>query len=317
MVSERELVKRLVRISQQAGIIAAPADIISVYVALKSKPFLILTGRAGSGKLALLSSLNHVLSGSTLLQCQAMKGHVWSASHQGSGTLLAEAQARMNSLKIHNLVEEASLPARQEDVFIGCMERISPAEMCVLFADAAFQVERGYLMQLPYLHLIEPLRFTPNILLVASMDTERLTPPDSELLSMMAIIEWRGTKRSADRLQLPIEPDSSNGKLFLRSSLRKEEEARRKLSAILGEPVCRIPFLDYGAGVNEVTLPSAAIRGIEIYLANAWSEDGIGLFDLDHRRNLVMAMHFALTHVARSCIDLQHLKMVLAEVAML
>lgn len=296
MVGELELLDHLVQAALGAGLRASPQQIISVYVALKSKPFLIVTGKQASGKRALLSIVMEVLGGGNLLQCQIMRGHVWSAPRYERAGFLAEAQARMNSLKIHELVEEACLPEHQDRVFIGCLNRISQAELSLVFSDAAFQAERGYFMRLPYLHLTEPLPWSRNLLLVASMDTTRPVRSEAQLQSVTTVIEWQAGQHQINETHVRLQRDSSHGTIFLKSLIREEQAACDKLAAILQPSVLGALSLKDWFNKHDSALP--AMRDRTIYLANAWSPEGIGLFDHDDRRNLAMALDFPRSNVA-------------------
>ncbi len=292
-MGEHELVKYLVQVVRRAGVNASPEQIISVYVALKTKPFLIIAGRQNGGKRAVLTSLMQVLGEGNLLQCQVMKGHVWSTGYQGSAVCLPEAQARMNSLKIFDLVNEASQAEHRDKIFIGCMERISRAELSVFFAEAAFQARHGCLMHLPYLHLTEPVSWSPNLLLVGTMDTNYPVQPDVELRSDVSIVEWQTERRLVVSPPPPLETDALCGRLFLDAMIRDEVAAHRKLAGILRRSVAS------GLLAKDLAGPDGSDeRGMIVYLANAWSQEGVGLFDRADHRNLAVALGFARSNIA-------------------
>ena len=78
LASERQTVTRLIRAVARAGVRADPIAIVNFYVALKSKPLALLTAPAQSGKIALVQSLAHVLTGGDPLQ---FCGGIWLTCH--------------------------------------------------------------------------------------------------------------------------------------------------------------------------------------------------------------------------------------------
>jgi hypothetical protein len=165
---ERQIVARLLGAAASAGLAADPGAIIHFYVALKSKPLMLLAGPSQSGKIALVQCLATALTGGSSWRCQFMPGHAWWAGRSGNVGLFTEAQTRLNTGKILALIEEAQRPENTSRVFVACLTRISPAELEGFFAGTAFQLQRGELMQLPTTHLAEPIPFPPNLMLIGT-----------------------------------------------------------------------------------------------------------------------------------------------------
>jgi len=296
--SEGEMVARLVRAVAQAGVRIDPAWIVNCYVALKSKPLTILAGPERSGKVLLVKNLTQVLT-QDIWQNQMMLGHAWWAEGTGNAALFTEAQVRLNSSKILALIEEASLPKNADRIFIGWLNRISPAELAGFFSELAFQLQHKRLMQLPSFHLTEPIACPPNFSLLGTMDTRQIDGSDGDLLSQTTIIPWPAVEVRPPtdcRPVGPIIPDAE--RVFLRSCIRTEEIAFDKLHRIQGwRPQLMWPFgvVEDLLRQHQVVLPECAMGEAMIYVANAWSVEGEGLFDSAPARNLTIALDFAIT----------------------
>lgn len=294
---ERQTVTRLIRAVARAGVRADPISIVNFYVALKSKPLALLTGPAQSGKIALVRRLAQVLTGGDPLRCQMMVGHAWWARASREIALFTEAQTRFNTDKILALIEEAWKPENANRVFLACLKRISPAELMGFFSEVAFQLRHGQIMRLPTAHLSEPIPYPPNLFLVGTMDTNRFDSLDEDLLSMTTIIQWAGSEVEAARPASYVEAFPNGESEFLRSLVRDERAAQLKLQHLLGKrllgvwPLIRIETL---LRRYVVDLPPSVPGEAMIYLANAWSRRGTGLFDLSPTTNLEIALDLSI-----------------------
>src|SRR3990172_7730118 len=272
-------------------------SIVNFYVALKSKPLAILIGPAQSGKIALVQSLAQVLTGGDPLRCQMMVGHAWWAGASREVALFTEAQTRFNTDKILALIEEAWKPENANRVFLACLTRISPAELMGFFSEVAFQLRHGQIMRLPTAHLSEPIPYPPNLFLVGTMDTARLGESDEDLLSMTTIIHWAGSEVEAAWPSSHVEAIPNGESEFLHSLVRDERAARLKLQHVLGKrlpavwPLIRIETVLRRHGVD---LPPSVPGEAMIYLANAWTRRGPGLFDLSPTTNLEIALDLSI-----------------------
>lgn len=302
--SERELVTRLIHTASEAGVQVEASQIVNFYVALKSKPLAILAGPGQSGKITVVRSLARVLMGGDDLRCQMMVGHAWWAEQSSDMAFCTEAQTRLNTDKILALIDEAWRPENANRVCLACLTRISPAELMGYFSEVAFQLRHGQIMRLPTVHLSEPIPYPPNLFLVATMDTSNIERADEDLQSGATIIGWSG---SEIRLASPISPAPAapGASAFLHFRIRDEGKARLKLQRLLGEeldalyPLCRITaLLNQHRGRSLPSVPSEAM----IYLANAWTQGGAGLFDPSLTANLEIALdlciaQFSLAHI--------------------
>ena len=295
--SESLLVNHLVHAAGISGVCEDPAAVVNVYVALKSKPMVILTGPAGSGKLALVECLARTLMGGDMQRCQMMVGHPYWASGSQNVSLFTEAQARFNTEKVLSLIEEAWQPENAHRVFIACMTHISPAEIENYFSALAFQLGHGELMCLPYAHFSEPIPYPPNLFIIGTMDATRFGGWDDSLLSHTTILSWLDGRVNADFRLSNSGAIPGSEDFFLHSSIRSLRKARLKLARILGWELKGLQPLSQVAAILEEhggqLFPSAISEAL-IFLANSWSRQGFGLFDLGTSHNLAIALDLAI-----------------------
>jgi hypothetical protein len=295
--AERATVARLIQTVADAGLQIDPANVVNCYVAVKSKPLAILIGPPQTGKTLLVRSLAQVLTAGDPFRCQLMDGHAWWASRTDDVALFTTAHERLNSAKILALIEEAWQPENTDRVLIGRLTRLSPAELSGLFSGLAFQLRHGQIMRLPAAHLCEPIPYPPNLLMVGTMDTEQFDWSDRDLLSQATIIRWPAADVKPIPRRIPASAAPFDAGTFLGARLRSEASARQKLYHLLGgRKQALLPVLVLQSVLDDHAgeLPGEAIDEAIIYLANAWSSDGIGLFAEATPDNLVTAVDFAM-----------------------
>jgi hypothetical protein len=290
---EITLVDQLVKAANEDGCSGGRIATTNFYAALKTKPVAILTGPANSGKLAFVECFARFLMRDASHQCKIMIGHPYWASGSQNVALFTQLQTRFNTEMLLSLIEEAWQPENSDRLFIACMARISPAEVENYFSRLAFQLDHGELMCLPYAHFSDPIPFPPNLLIVGTMDATQFGWWDGQLLSHTGVLLWPKGRENANP-QAAASSALSNGEgLFLRSSIRTIRKARRKLAGILGWRLKGLQPLSQAATTIEKhtgQFPKLAIDEALIFLANCWSEQGHGLFDLLPSRNLTIAL---------------------------
>ncbi len=294
---ELRIITRLIQTTAGVGIQTDPISIVNLYVALKSKPIAILTGLAETGKIALVRALTQTLVGDDPFRCQMMSGHAWWAGQTGNVALFTDMQTRLNASKVMNLIEEAGRPENARRVYVACLTRISPAELIGFFSEVACQLRYGQIMQLPGVHLTEPIPYPSNLLLIGTMDTPRSDWNDADLLAKTTIIH-----RSAAEVR-PIANCSETGMTadyeseFLSSRIGDEWSARLKLLRILGPQVDSIQTVFHVGELLKAhwaALADSVMGEVVVYLANAWSKAGAGLFDPAISRNAAIAADLAM-----------------------
>ncbi len=294
---ERQIVARLLGAAAGAGLAADPGAIIGFYVAVKSKPMTLLAGPSQSGKIALVQCLALALTGGSSWQCQFMPGHAWWAGQTGDVGLYTEAQTRLNTSKILELIEVAWRSENTSRVFIACLNRISPAELEGYFLDTAFQLQRGELMRLPTAHFAEPVPFPPNLIVIGTLDTDADTISDVASMPETNVIHWNGSRgqpvgyATLSPAELSLEPT------FLRSRIRSLRAAGAKLRRVvdpLSPLLTRIRRVDAALRQHGVSGLAAARNEMLTYLANAWDCRSVGLFDPRPAANFALALDWGL-----------------------
>lgn len=295
---ELELVDRLAAAVTEAGFRADRVNVANFYAALKHRPMAILVGPAGGGKAALVKCFADILAGNSGLQRQIAPGHAWYAGGRPASTVLVEMHARMLTEKVLFLMEEALQPENAHRVFVAAMTHISPAELLSFFTEVACQVPSGQLMRIGDTHLSAPVPFPSNLLLIGTMDSTDFDWWDEDLLYGATVIEWRADAL-APRPSRTGQPQSLGGE-FLKSRLRNTRTAYRKLLAnVLGlsEPLRTIMEVRTILQAHKLEFPSALLDEVIVFLGNAWSMQGNGLFDPSASRNLTVASDLALAQL--------------------
>jgi hypothetical protein len=280
-----------------AGIEVVPETVVNLYVALKSKPLLLLLGPANSGKVAVLRCLAQALTGGDMFRCQFMPGHAWWAGQSGNVALFTNAQLRLNTGKLLALLEEAHAPQNRERLLLACLTRISPAELLTVFSDTAFQIRRGGLMRLCAAHFSEPVPYPTNLLLAGTLDGPLTHGLDSQLLSMTSVVQWSASAVAPDQAALLGSPGRDYGPTFLASMVRTETQARLRLRRVLKRSVAAIRQLDCLEEIfrrHEAGAFPSIRSDLLVYLANAFSRTGSGLFQPGPAANLEAALDWGL-----------------------
>ena len=299
LVTEHDAITRFIQRTAETGIPVDPISIVNLYVALKSKRMAVLMGTARSGKSEIVGGLAQLLTNGDPIRYQMMNGHALWAEKTHDVALFVEAQTRFNTTKILAIIEEAWQPDNANRVFVACLTRMSPAELSGFFSEVAFQLQRGQIMRLPRLHLSEPIPYPPNLLLIGTMDTTRFDWYDENLLSQTTLIQWPEVevKPTAEPARESIPLDET---WFMEPLVRSEAAARQKLYDILGseQQFLRLLLLtEKLLNEYEIRLPSSVRGETMIYLANAWSKEGIGLFDQFTPNNYAIALDLAIAQI--------------------
>ena len=296
--AEIELIDRLTFAAVEAGVWVERSDIANIYVALKHRPMAILTGPAGSGKCTFIKLLARILAGSDGLQRQIMPGHAWYAGGRPVNTTLINMHSRLITEKLFSIIEEALQPENAQQIFIVGLTRISPAELLTFFTELAGQVQHKEIMRIEGVHLSAPLRFPRNLLLIGTMDTGGFDFWDEDLLRGATVIEWH-----ANMVGSQLEPASASknlGCVYLRSRVCSRWNAYEKLitvTAATKQPLHAVMRVQRILQTHGLDFPPSVFDEVILYMSNAWSSQGNGLFDLFTSRNLAIATDLALVQL--------------------
>lgn len=293
-MDEHRAIVSILELLGQAGVQSSPLDVVTFFVALKAKPLVILVGPGGTGKVLLVRNVARALACRDNFRYQEMVGHAWWSS---GSTMLAQAQARFNVEKVLALAEETLLCQDSGSLRIACLSHVSSAELTLIFAELAPQIRRRWLHRLGGSLLPRQTAFPTNLSLVATLDDEPIHGWDSDLFPQTSIVRWGPIPA-----RLPARSDAGGPAkpegLPLRSlSVRTPQAARRKLRQIEGfRPEALVPVFELARllGASHMPAPSRIIGEAMIFIANAWSFDGVGLFDRDPDENLMLGLDAAL-----------------------
>ena len=296
--AEIELIDHLANATAAAGVRVERIDIANIYVALKHRPLAILTGPAGQGKCAFLQVLANILVSSNGPQKQIMPGHAWYAGGSPVNTNLIHMHSRLITEKLFFIIEEALQPANAQQVFIVGLTQISPAELLSFFTELAEQLQHNEIMRIGDAHLSVPIQFPPNLLLIGTMNTGGFDFWDESLLGGATVIEW-----DADMVgpQMMSTNDSKNlGRIYLSSSIRNGRKAYEKLHTITAstkQPLQAVMLVRRILQTHGLDFTPGMLDEVIMYIANAWSAQGNGLFDPFTSRNLEIAADLALAQL--------------------
>jgi len=204
-------------------------------------------------------------------------------------------------------MEEASQPENFSRMYFACLSQISPAELSSCFVEVAYQLSHGEIMRIGDVHFSNPMRYPENMWLLGTIDGLRMVPLDEYLMSEAMIVQPAVVDMKSCAAQ------SGNNWMgrqatFLRSCIRSHQAAYHKLQSILsGHGTALVPFLKVVQCLNnhDLSLPSSVLDRCVIYLANAWSIRGQGLFDPITCRNLEIASDLAIKQILLPGIESQ------------
>jgi len=286
---EQAIIHDFIEATAVAGVRADRLSILNFYVAFKSRPFLLLAAPTQTGKVALVHSLAQVLTSGSVEQCYTMVGHARWASRSRNVSQFVEAQARFNTNKLLMLIEEAVRPENHDRLYIACLTNISLAELHALFSVSGWQMWPD----------MEPIPYPPNLRLIGTIDTDRFRWWSPDLLSNTIIVPWPAQRMQSTDLS-PQQSVTQGASLFLQACIRTEQAAYTRLHRNLHgqrqafEPLVRVMDILHE---EEVYLPQTVMNQAIIFLANAWTADGRGLFAPTPELNLDIALDLVLAQV--------------------
>jgi len=212
--------------------------VVNYYVALKTKPFVILAGPPDVDKMCLAQGLAEILVGWPSLQWSLFQAHPWWTTRTGAPGHFAMAHAQFNTVKLLDSVEAALAGVEEESRPVLSQEVYRHATV--------IQVDRSH--------------FASSS---GRCETSRWRP------------DWQ--------------------QRFARSAIRRGDQARAKLAQILPsdyEPFAPLDELELRLGV--VGFSPSIFEEACLYLANAFDDEGRGLFVEPVIENLRIAQDYVL-----------------------
>jgi len=268
--------------------------LVNYYVALKAKRFVVLAGSSTLDKMSLAQGLAEALVPVPGRQWSLLQAHPWWVSRSGNPGQLALLHARFSSLKLLEALEEAGV---SEDAglpmpfFVG-IDCMSPAEAVCYFDDLP-----NSRMWLPDGRVVR-VRVPHNLYVTGSLDVEdrELMVLSPELCGQAITIRlWQDDAAPNARARSRGEPRLDRQAMFVRAAVRTPDQARARLAQVLTDKSAPLGPLDEVVrrlGVQGLS-PSVYEEAL-LYLANAFAEDGHGLFVEAVSENLAIAQDYAL-----------------------
>lgn len=272
-----------------------PRDVVvNYYVALKSTQFVIVAGPPEVDKTYLAQGVADILVGRPGLHWCTFQAHPWWTTRSRAPSGLAVAHAQFNNLKLTDSIEAAlANDASGLPVFIN-IERMSPAEVACYFED----LPRGLLWQADA--SIRRIHLPENLYVTGTLDTgDESTILGQEVHRHTTVITADGplvVSSASIHEDLP-------GRLHWRRRfaawlIRSGSRARAKLIQILPgglEPLA--PLVELSRYLGVAAWPPFVLERAWLYLANAFDDDGCGLFVERAIENL---------HIAQDYVVAQH-----------
>ncbi|NTW01437.1 MAG: hypothetical protein HGA19_09015, partial [Oscillochloris sp.] len=268
--------------------------ITSYYVSLKTNPFVVLTGREGAGKAALVSGFAAALVGTESEQFVTIGSNSW-AQHSGQSSYYRSVHERLGSLHFLETLQDAASPANLGKLYLVLLRGLTLGELEHYFNDLLkIDADGVRRLALPGLAPAQRPILPPNIFITATLNVPRaVTATEREVLRSAGQIAFDTT--SHPPVPLPIIPPPPVGlqRIMLGSACHDPADARERLAAILGKRdlrrlgpsaalARRLP--DSGQIVRQL------VDTIIAYVANSFDGNGRGLFDPnDARRNAQIA----------------------------
>lgn len=266
--------------------------VVNYYVTLKSKRFVVLAGPPDVDKISLAQGVAEALVGTSSFQWSCFQAHPWWSTHTGDPRHFAMAHARFNALKMNDLIELALQHESQQRPFLLGVKRMSRAEVACYFQD------------LPCGLLWRPdasaahIRLPSNLFVTGTLDVEddhrRIWSQD--VSPHAAVIRIRHDDLAfQETYRRTTWQDGDWEQQFVRSRVHHTAQARAKLARTLpsgSRPLA--PLHELGRHSQDAGLPPHVLEEAWLYLANAFDEEGRGLFIDSAAENLAIAQDYVL-----------------------
>ena len=271
--------------------------VVNYYTALKTTRFVILAGPREADKESLAEGLARALVGYPSLQWSPVRAHAWWTSQTGSPRQMAEAHARFRTLKLHDFIEAASTSEMLElpFSFFASIKHMSPAEVVCYFED----LPRGRFWHADGSAV--PIDLPTNLFITGTLNAEQDEMPDlsPEVHRYATVI-----RLNPDHCPPAPRPNGrSRAKLdwqqtFITSGTRSGEEARAKLARLLPDGCVPLaPLNELARLLGASRFSSSTYEKTWLYLANAFEDQGDGLFLHAPMENLAIAQDYAMAQI--------------------
>lgn len=299
--TEKELLQGLEQYVAAQGFTYPPLLLRNYYVALKTKPFVILSGLSGTGKTQLTRLFAAALTGNIPQQYLLLPVRPdWTDSTAllGYHNILAGPEGRYVSTRFLDFLREAGRRENAGRAYFVCLDEMNLARVEHYFADLLSALE----MPQPEITLQsdKTVPIPPNFFVTGSVNVDETTYAFSrKVLDRANTIEFREVDLSAlgSPSGIPPVPDAKHWQaLFLAQRVPDVATAQRKLDGIdvgLVERVLSLlTALNEALSLSQLPFGYRVRNEVLLYIANSFDVAGEGLLDGDTARNLETALDF-------------------------
>lgn len=289
----------LASIGAVLGAAIVPSFLTEVYTALKSSPLLVLIGRQGRGKVALVRSLAAALLGPDNPQLVLIAGDDWTDS-TGNSSYFRSVHGYFGLVRIHEALHEATLEANRGKLYIVLLSSLYPQDLQhyidhILTEPSApppadVGDETAPMLQSPRLEI------PPNVLVVATINLDDDPDYSPELLPLEACsIDVDSSPPLPTTIVRPaMPPPVGYQRVLMHAAVRDPVLVEQRLISLLGRPALRrlgpSPELAAQLRRRHMCLDDGLRREILKFVANSFAANGQGLFDPSDRcRNAQLA----------------------------
>jgi MoxR-like ATPase len=270
------------------------------YIALKAKPFVILSGLSGTGKTRLTHLLAEAITGGTApdqyLLLPVRPDWTDGTALFGYHNVVAD---RYVSTPFLDLLTRAGRGENRDRAFFVCLDEMNLARVEHYLADLLSAMEAPAPRRIP-LHENRAALLPDNVSLTGSVNIDEATHPFSrKVLDRANTIEFSQVSlaQAADptRRTLPTLPPHERQRLFLAGRVPTVAAARERLSAL--DPASPDRAIAALSDLNTLLEERGMHFGYRVrdealrYLAASFTAEGVGLLDAtDRERNLLLAL---------------------------
>jgi hypothetical protein len=268
---------------------------VSLYVALKASPLVVISGPPGSGKARLIERFATALLGAGSEQFVTIGSGSW-AHQSGERNYYRNVHERFGSLHLLEMLQEAAAPENAGKAFLLFLKGPTPEDLAHYFGDLLHVAPGGALrLALPGLPDTGRPSLPQNVFVTATIHVPQVPSPRGQLIVQHAAQINLGAVHIAPTPP-PALPPVPVGlqRALLATSIHDATVARERLQAIFGRRRLRtlktMPQLTRAFWSGSTPGRATTMPELLLFVANSFDAAGNGLFDPhDQLQNLQRA----------------------------